>query len=935
MLTRCLAAILRIGLLAYPSAFRRRRGDELTAVVAERLSAERRERGRWAAISYGFAAALDLARAGWRVRRRSSEHVRRLGGDELVFHGLADSRHPRSPRRLAPNGVAHNGGIMDQLAQDLRLGIRALRARPLLTAIAALSLALGIGANTAVFSLIDAVMLRSLPVEEPERLVVLLEQRDVGRFAHNFAHPDFADYRDRSRLVAVAAYSPIDVSLGAGGASERAEGLHVSGNYFDVLGVGAAVGRTFSPAEGSERGAHPVAVLGHSYWRSRFAGDPDIAGRAVTINGAPFTVIGVSAARFAGTRPGFDPDFYLPLSMYYETSEARFRVFELLDNRAASWLYMVGRLAPGTSIEQADAELDAIAASLAEQYPNSNQTRLDMALMPGARGHYGVLDDLETPLAAIMVVAALLLLIACANIANLLLARAASRGREIAVRLALGAGRARLVRQLLTESLLLAAIGGGAGVLLAHYGSRFLLRYLQAISSRALQLEVGVDGRILGFTALLALATALLFGLAPALRASRAQLTGALKDAGGRGPAAGAGHGRGLAPAALQNGLVVAQVALSFALLVGAGLLVHSIVELRGIDPGFDPAGALVMSTDAGLAGRSAEEAMRLYDAVDERVEALPGVELASFARAVPVDRGGSRGSVFLPERGDATDDEIDQNMVDEDYFQALGIPILAGRGFTDADAAGAPSVAVVNQSFAETFWSGESPLGKRIGLDGPDAPLTEVVGIAADGRYRSLREEQQPYVYLPLRQAFRSDLHLVVRTSLPPETLIATVRDAVAGIDRDLPLFNVKTLADKLAEDYFDTRITAWLLGLCSAAGLLLAGFGLYGVLAFSVARRRGEIGVRMALGARHGNVVGLVLRQGMVLVAIGLVAGVALATVTSRIVGSLLYGVGAMDPATLAAIAAFFAVVGALACYLPARRAVRVDPVVALRGE
>ena len=823
---------------------------------------------------------------------------------------------------------------MDQLAQDLRLAARALGARPLLSSIAVLSLALGIGANTAVFSLIDAVMLRSLPVEEPERLVVLLEQRDVGRFAHNFAHPDFADYRDRSRLLAVAAYSPIDVSFGAGGASERAEGFHVSGNYFDVLGVSAAAGRTFSPAEGSERGAHAVVVLGHAYWRSRFAGDPSIAGRAVTINGEPFTVIGVAAAGFAGTRPGFDPDFYLPLSMFFESSGSGWRRYALLDNRGASWLYLVGRLAPGASIEQADAELDAIAASLAEQYPDSNQARLDIALMPGARGHYGVLDDLETPLAAIMTVAALLLLIACANIANLLLARAASRGREIAVRLALGAGRARLVRQLLTESLLLAAIGGAAGVLLAHYGSRFLLRYLQAIGARALQLDVGLDGRILGFTVLLSLATALLFGLAPALRASRAELTGALKEAGGRGSVAGSGHGRGFRPALLQNGLVVVQVALSFALLVGAGLLVHSIVELRGIDPGFDPAGALVMSTDAGLAGRSDEEAMRLYEAVDERLEALPGVEAVSFARAVPVDRGGTRGSVFLPESGEETD-EIDQNMVDPDFFRALGIPILAGRGFTDADVAGAPGVAIVNQTFAAMHWPDESPLGKRLGLDGPDAPPTEVVGIAGDGRYRTLREESQPYIYRPLRQSFRSDLYLVVRTSLPPHTLAGPVREAVAAVDPDLPLFNVKTLADKLAEDYFDTRITAWLLGLCSAAGLLLAGFGLYGVLAFSVARRHGEIGVRMALGARHANVVGLVLRQGMVLVAIGLMAGMALATVTSRLVGSLLYGVGAMDPATLAAITAFFLAVGALACYLPARRAVGVDPVVALRNE
>jgi predicted permease len=325
---------------------------------------------------------------------------------------------------------------------------------------------------------------------------------------------------------------------------------------------------------------------------------------------------------------------------------------------------------------------------------------------------------------------------------------------------------------------------------------------------------------------------------------------------------------------------------------------------------------------------------MRLYDAVGESIAGLPGVQAVSFARAVPVDPGGTRGNIYLPERGVETD-EIDQNAVGESYFRALGIPLLAGRGFSADDAPGAPAVAVINQTFADTYWPGQSPLGKRIGLAGPDGPMTEVVGVAADGLYRSLREQQQPYVYLPLRQMFRSDLYLVVRTSLPPQALAVPVRDAVAAIDPDLPLFDVETLADKVAEDYFDTRISAWLLGACSAVGLLLAGLGLYGVLAFSVARRRAEIGVRMALGARHGNVVTMVLRQGMLLVALGLLAGTALAAVTGRVVGALLYGVGTMDPVTLTAIAAFFVAVGALACYLPARRAVRVDPVVVLRAE
>ncbi len=905
-------AIVRLSQATYPRSFRLVHGEELAEVVLQRWSAERREFGLAAGLRYAGGTLFDLVRTGLRMR---------FSGSPAPRPDRSEPKPPRSPK----------AGFMDQTLQDVRLAVRMLVSRPLFTSIAVLSLALGIGANSAVFSLVDAVLIRSMPVEAPHELVVPLEQRDEGRYNHNWAYPDFVDYQARARLLDLAGYSFATVSFAVDGAAERAQGLQVSGNYFDLLGVDAVAGRTFIAEEYATLGTHPVVVVSHGYWQSRFAADRDIAGRKVTINGHPFTVIGVSAEGFTGTRPGLTPQFFVPLMMYYETIPPTFVRFLDLEERRSSWLYLVGRLRPGVEPGQARDELEAIMASLEQEYPESNQGRRGMVLMPGARGHYGVLSNLTTPLLAVMVVVGLLLLIACANVANLLLARAAARNREIGVRLAMGASRGMLIRQLLTESVLLATVAGFVGVGVAMYGLAFLITYLQGVSNRALQIEVGVDPTVLAFTAGLSLITGVIFGLVPALRASRSDVVGALKDDGTSGSLRSRGRVFGLTA---QNGLVVVQVALSFGLLVGAGLLVRSVVGLAAIDPGSEPEGALVMQTDASLAGYDDDQARLLYAVIKERLEAVPGVEVVGFGRAVPVDRSGTRGSIVVEGRDERTP-EIDQNNVDVGYFQAVGISIVRGRAFNAADTVTSGPVAIVNRTFADTYWPGENPLGKHLAINAGNMPAAEVVGIAVDGKYRGLRGETQPYVYLPLRQLFRSNISIVVRTTVEPESMFAAVRNAIDEIDSNLPVYALKTLQDKVDEAYFETRVTAWLLGLFSVLGMALAAFGLYGVLAFSIARRTREIGVRMALGAKASNVVGLVLRQGLVLVIGGIALGIALAAAVTRFLGTLLYGIEPMDPITIAGTALFLGSIAVVACYLPAARATKVDPVLALRQD
>ena len=906
--------VLRGCQVAYPAEFRRTWGAELAGVTYDRCIAEAREAGILAAAWYAARTILDIVRTG--LRSRWTARQRRASSPKLN----SAPGNGRSPGKAS---------AMDKLLQDFRFAVRVLASRPLFTATALLSLALGIGANTAVFSLVNAAMLRSLPVDDPDSLVVVLEQRGEGRINHNFAYPDFVDYRDRvAALGDLAAYSFVQVSIGSEGDGERAAGLHVSGNYFDLLGVEAHVGRTFLPEEYATRGTHPVVVLSHGSWTRRFGADPAIVGRDVRLNNSPFTVIGVAAAGFTGTYPGRSSDVFIPVAMYNETVSSRRASFGMLDSRAASWLFLVGRLAPGFALQQAQEELRGVAAALAEEFPDSNGQRTDLVLVPGARGHYGSLQSLATPLVTLMAVVALLLFIACANVANLMLARATDRNREIGVRVALGASRGRLVRQLLSESVVLSLVGGLLGIGIARASADILFAYLDSMTFGSLQLDAGLDATVMAFTATLTAATGILFGLVPALRASRHDVVTSLKD-----NSSGLQLNRG-SGTRLQQGLVVVQVALSFGLLVGAGLLVRSVVELYTEEPGFNPDGALVASVNGTLSGRPDPDVLPLFAEIRARVAALPGVTAASFARAVPVDRAGSRGSVYFPERGDDDMPTIDANAVDLDFFAALGVPLIAGRGFTEADVEGAPSVVVVNEALADSFWPGENPIGKQLGLSGTDN-LSEVVGVAANGKYRSFWEEQQPYIWTPMRQAFRPDMYLLVRTSVDPVGLFGGVRSAIAEVAGDVPVSDMRTLRDKVSENYYTTRVTAWLMAAFGGIGGVLATLGLYGVLAYSVSRRRREIGIRVALGAEAGRVVRLVLIQGLGLVIAGMVFGGLLAIATTRFFESLLYGVEPTDVATLVTTAVLLLVVGVLACLLPAVRASRVDPMLALRRE
>jgi predicted permease len=812
---------------------------------------------------------------------------------------------------------------METLIQDVRYAARMLLRSPGLTAVAVLSLALGIGANSTIFSWAKAILFQPMPgVAESNRLVVVAGRMTSGGYSST-SYPDYVDIRDNNEVLSgLIAYDMQAMSFSESGEARRIYGSVVSGNYFDVLGVKAALGRTFLPDEDLTPNTHPVAVIGHGFWQRRFAGDPNVIGNTMTLNSHPFTIIGVAPENFAGTLIGFSMDVWVPMMMSEQVVPGGSR----LNVRGDHWFQVMGRLKPGVSQEQAEAAVDTIARQLAEQYPNTNEGR-GAAVLPLWKSPWGAGFIMRPVLFVLSAVVGLVLLIACANVANLLLARAVGRRKEIAIRLSMGASRARLIRQLLTESLLLALLGGAGGVLVAYWGSGLFMAFIPAIDI-PVKLFIAIDSGVLGFTLAVSLVTGIIFGLAPALQASNPNIIVALKDESAR-----AAGSRG--KARLRNALVVAQVALSLILLIGAALFLKTLQKSQTIDVGFDPRNMLLTSLDLFSNGYTTERGKLFQQQLVQRVGALAGVESVTLARSAPLGFGGSNSTGvaidgYEPRPGEQI--SIEYNNVGPNYFHTMGIPLIAGRDFTARDDEQAPRVVVINETMARRYWPGQDPLGKQL-RTGPRA--YQVAGVAKDIKYHNLGEEPQPYMYFSMQQFYKPEVVLHARVSGDPTTMLSALRQTVASMDPNLPLFDSETMTANMSDSLFPQRIAASLLGLFGLLALVLAAVGLYGVMAHSVTQRTHEIGIRMALGARASDVLRLVVGQGMRLALVGVAAGLAGSFALTRFLSSLLYGVSATDIATFAVTPLLLVGVALVACFVPARRAARVDPMVALRYE
>jgi predicted permease len=800
-----------------------------------------------------------------------------------------------------------------------------------------LTLALGIGANTATFGFLDRLLLRSLPVQKPHELALVAERWQdglAGGVATSFNYPLYAEYRDRNQVFSgLTAYSDLTVSLRVGEANELIKGVIVSGNYFSLLGVKAALGRAFLPEEDRQPLTHPVTVISHGLWQRRFGADPAVVGKTITLNGHPFTVVGIAPREFRGTIAGAAPELYVPMMMQPWVMSGRDPSFNPLQQRTFVWLELLGRLKPGVTHQQAQAAMKVLAGQIAKVEPMNTGTNL--LILEGRRGHDQQAQQARLPLLLLMATVGLVLLIACANVANLLLARAVTRQREIAVRLAVGASRGRIIRQLLNESLLLAGLGGGCGVLLALWLGEALAALVPP--DFPVRLEAGLDYRILLFAVAASVATGIAFGLAPAWQASRAQLVPVLKEG---------------APVAevlrrrwgLRNLLVVGQVAMSLMVLVCAGLCLRSLNRLQAIELGFDPARLLAVWIDTGLAGYSEARGQQFFANLKERAGALPGVQAASVTPFMPLSGRGGRTDVERIEGYEIPEGKrVDWNfsLISPDYFRTLGFPLLLGRDFSAQDGANSLKVLIVNQVVARRYWPNQDPIGKRVTLSSPNQDagpdVREVIGVVRDGKFRKLLEEPTQMMYFPLTQSqfFEPVSCLLLRSASEPRALLAAVRSLVRSLDPDLPLLRLSTLAEHRSRLLFPQRLVAMMLGAFGLVGLLLAATGIYAVIAYAVDQRTREIGIRMALGAQWEDVVRLIVREGAILVAAGLALGAGAALAATRLMRSFLYGVGAGDPLTYASAALLLALVALAACWLPARRAARTDPMVALRYE
>jgi len=811
-----------------------------------------------------------------------------------------------------------------------------LKKSPGFTFVAVLSLALGIGANTAIFTIINAVFLHPLPVEEPFRLAELFTRDTITFNANaNFqltgtSLPNYEDYRDQNNVFSGLATVTFPISLNWGGQAEpqQLNASLVSGNFFDVLGVKPYRGRAFIPDGDKKIGGNPEVVLSYSLWARRFGSDEKFIGQTILLNGTPYTVVGIAPPGFKGIVSLGRPDLlWIPITMrdYVLTGQLK----DLESNRRFRWLSIVGRLKSQVDLAQARAAMKTVAAGLEKEYPRDNKGRT-VELFSLNESALGINQRKQFSLAGgvLMGVVGLVLLIACVNLANLLLAQASKREKELSIRAAMGAGRARLVRQLLTESTVLSLLGGLAGLVVAYWGRNVLWSFRPPFLLDG-SIDLSFDARVLGFTLLISLFTGLIFGIIPAIKASGTDINEVLKT-GGRGGALGWTHNR------LRGLLVISEIALALVALVGSGLFLRSMQNAQQFNPGFESQNLLQMNFDLGALRYDADHGQQFFRDAIERAKTVPGVVSASVS-SNGVFGGGLAGTIFR--EGEQTDPNNRGTLVNFDdvtpgHFETMRIPLISGRDFTDFDREKTTRVAIINEAMAKAIWPGQEPLGKRFAIV-KEPELLQVIGIVGTTVVGQIGEDPQPVAYLPMRQQYSPFATLVVRTNSNPEPLIGAVRAQVQRIDKNLAFTNAQTVQQILGQGLWAARMGAALLGLFGALALILASIGIYGVLAYSVAQRTSEIGLRMALGAQPRQVLGLVLRQGMLLAVIGAAVGIIVALPVARMAGNLLYGVSATDPLTYVGITLLLMAVALLACYLPARRATRIDPLIALRVE
>ena len=820
---------------------------------------------------------------------------------------------------------------MENLFKDIRYGVRMFTKNPGVALVAVVTLAFGIGANTAIFSGVSAFLMRPLNVPHASELVRPAEITEDRELTDEFSYPDFLDYRNQATsFTGLAAEDMIQAAIDTENQNDVIWGQVVSANYFDVLNVKPSLGRTFLPDEDKQIGANALVVLSHSFWQRRLGSDPNIVGKTVQLNNRPYQVIGVAPEYFVGTKFALALDFWTPMSM----AEDLRRNPDILSERGSHWMAIIGRLRPGVSMAQASAEFSAIAQRLNQAYPDNRSNTTKAVVMSEVDGRWAEMGNTFKSGGAIaMAIVGLILLIACANVANLMLARAAARRKEIGIRLALGANRARLVRQLLTESLLLSIVGGALGLLLALWVTALMEGFIPVLEYNIVKNFFALDSRALVFTLIVSLATGLVFGLAPALQSSNPDVVPVLK---GDPELAHRAKRRAFG---LRNMLVVAQVALSLVVLVCGGLFIKSFRKAQTMDPGFGNENGLIVSLSPTLVGYEEQQARNFYRQVRERVSHVPGVQGAAFARTLPLgDSSNSNGPVLKEgetlARGSAGRN-IMTNIVSPGYFNAMQVPILEGRDFDDRDTPKTQRVIIINQQMAQMFWPGESAVGKRIYIGNDNTDLMQVVGVVKTGKYRNLAEDPKPFFYYSMDQLRPRTMAMVIRPNVDPRSLVGAIRSEVQAIDRRVPLFAVKTMAEHKTYALWAPDMAASFSLAFGVVAILLSAVGLYSVMAYVVSQRTREVGIRMALGANRVDVLKMITRQGMQLAAVGVGIGLLLALALAQVLSSLLIGVSGYDLPTFIVVPVLLVAVALLACYLPARRATKVDPLVALRYE
>ena len=875
-------------------------------------------------------------RGGDEERKRELEDYLARETEQNVAQGMTAEEARRaahvklgSARRIREEIYEMNGiGWLETLWQDVRYAGRMLRKSPGFTAVAVLTLALGIGANATIFTFINELLLRPpAGVAESGKLLSVWNRLPDGH-EMQFSYPDYIYFRDHNQVFSnLVAYSsdPEQTSWTQNGQSSLIYVRMVTANYFPTLGVGPMIGRGLLPEEDTNPGNNPVVILSYKFWQERLGGMPGILGKTLTLNNRAFTVVGIAPRDFGDIRPGFETDAWAPLSMQSVLSPG----WDLLNDREGYWIFVVGRLKPNVTLTQAQANLSVVAKQLGREFPETDRKGWGAAASANTGIDPEGLTYVQIFAALLMVLVGMVLLIACANTASLLLARASGRWREMTIRAALGAKRSRILRLVLTESVLLALMAGGVGILLSVWGATLILALKPPMLS-FLNFNLPVDWRVLGFTLVISIFTGLLFGLAPALHCSKIDIAARLKEE----------SLGGQSKSRFRNALVIGQVAVCLVLVIGASLCVRSLMNARSIDPGFAVQNRLEADLNLKILGYSEARGMNFYSQLLERVRALPGVKSASVTDYLPLGFESTGQGIQIEGRPPEANKGLGAGAmsVGPDYFRTMGIPVLEGREFTERDNKGAPSVVIVNEELARRYFPGEDAIGKRISTrkDANKNPIwSEIIGIVKTGKYRSLRESPQRFVYHPFFQDFDSRATLLVEATGDPRPQIPAVRRVIQSLDAATPITTAQTMSDYMKVPLFPARFTGVLLAAFGGLALALAMVGLYGVIAYSVAQRTREIGIRVALGANRRDVLRLVVGQGLKLTLIGAAIGIGAAFAVTRMIQSLLYGVSASDPATFAAATILLVVVACLACYLPARSAARVDPMVALRYE